>query len=319
MKKIEVNKNDANQRIDNFLLKAFPKLNKIAIYKGLRNKQIKVNRKKVEHNYRVQLGDIIELYLNDDILEKDIQNDFMNAKNDLKIVYEDENVIVVNKPIDLMVHEDNTKSTDDTLINRIKKYLFNSKQWNPEIENSFTPALGHRLDRNTSGLLIAAKNAEALKSLQHAFKYHEVKKNYMALIYGILENDQPYRINLYLEDLENGYVKAYETIKPNAKEAITKFRVLRYIANKYSLVDVQLITGRKHQIRASFNWLGFPIVGEQKYISKNIDKDPRFRNQCLVSYKLQMDIQDKNDPLYYLNKKVFELKDIWFLKKFETK
>ena len=319
MKKIEINQNDVDQRIDNLLIKIFPKLNKVLVYKALRNKQIKVNRKKVEHNYRVQLNDVIEIYLNDDLLVKEVQSSFKNAKDELVVVYEDNNVIVVNKPIDLMVHEDNENSTNDTLINRIKKYLYNKGEWNPEIENHFTPALGHRLDRNTSGLLITAKNAIALKSLQHAFKHHEVKKNYLALITGILENDQPYSIKLYLEDLENGFVSVYDTIKPNAKEAITKFRIIRHISNKYSLVDVQLITGRKHQIRASFNWLGFPIVGEQKYISKHHDKDKRFRNQCLVSYKLQMDIKDKEDPLFYLNKKIFQLPEssIWFLKKLE--
>lgn len=314
MKKIIINQNDQDQRIDNFLVKVFPKLSRTMIYKALRNKRIKVNNKKVEHNYRLQLNDELCLYINDEFLEKPNNQDFLVSKNDLDIVYEDYNVLVVNKPVGLVVHEDNNNSVD-TLINRVKKYLYSSQQWDPANENSFTPSLGHRLDRNTAGLIMIAKNAVALKSLENAFRNLEVKKHYLALVQGLLDFNEKYTIKLFLEDDESGLVKVHEMSKNNTKEAITKFIVLRHIANKYSLVDVELITGRKHQIRASFNWLGFPLVGEKKYTSADSDRDKRFKYQCLVSYKLQLNIKDQNDPLFYLNKKHFELKKIWFLEK----
>lgn len=314
MKKIIINQNDQGQRIDNFLVKVFPKLTKTLIYKALRNKRIKVNNKKVEYNYRLVLSDEVSLYINDEWLEKDTNQDFLISKNDLDIIYEDQNVLVVNKPVGLVVHEDNN-NTIDTLINRVKKYLYDSKQWNPTNENAFTPSLGHRLDRNTAGLIVIAKNAAALKSLENAFRNLEVKKNYLGLVQGLLDFNEKYTIKLFLEDDATGLVKVHEMAKPNSKEAITKFIVLKHIANKYSLVDIELVTGRKHQIRASFNWLGFPLVGEKKYTSADNDRDSRFKYQCLVSYKLQLKIKDQHDPLFYLNKKTFELKKIWFLEK----
>lgn len=321
MKKIQINTNDASQRIDNFLLKSFPKLTKSLLYKAFRNKRIKVNSKKVDFDYRLVNKDVLELYINDEYLEKVSNTNFMLSKDELNIVYEDRNVIILNKPINLVVHDDNDKQNVDTLINRVKKYLKLKGEWNPDVENSFSPALGHRLDRNTSGLIVVAKNAISLKSLQNCFKEHEVSKSYYALVHGIIEDNQKQTIKLYLKDDSTGLVKISEDKKTDYKEAITEFKVLDILNNKYSLLDINLITGRKHQIRASLNWLGFPIVGEQKYINKWNDKDSRFKYQCLVSYKLKFNIKDKNDCLYYLNKLNFilNLKDVWFIKQLQKK
>ncbi|GAA5414909.1 RluA family pseudouridine synthase [Ureaplasma ceti] len=321
MKKITINTNDANQRLDNFLLKSFPKLTKAVLYKAIRNKRVKVNNKRItDIAYKVVAKDVLELYINDEFLEKVVNTDFNNSKDELDIVYEDANVIVVNKPLGLVVHEDNDKQNADTLINRIKKYLMNKGEWNPNHENSFAPALGHRLDRNTSGLIVSAKNFEALQSLQNCFKNQEVSKNYLGLVHGVLEEGGSQTLKLYIKDDETGIVKVSDSKLPEYKESITKFKTVGIVKNKYSLVDINLITGRKHQIRASFQWLGFPLVGEKKYISKSSDRDYRFKYQCLVSYKLKFNIKDKNDCLAYLNSKTFELKksNIWFIKKINS-
>lgn len=317
MKQVVITKNDANQRIDNFLLKTYPLLTRNILYKAFKNKRIKVNKKRVDYDYRLNLNDVLELYINDEFLEKVRNNDFLKASDSLDVIYEDQNVIVVNKPIGLVVHEDDDKNNADTLINRIKKYLFLKKEYQPELENSFAPSLGHRLDRNTSGLIIAAKNFQSLQSLQDCFRNHEVNKNYYALVHGVLEFKNFETVKVYLEDESTGFVNISDAKEPNFKEAITSFKTVDIFKNKYTLLDVKLITGRKHQIRATLAYMGFPIVGEQKYTLKNIDRDSRFKYQCLVSYKLKFAIKDSNDVLYYLNQKTFALKlsNVWFVKK----
>ena len=188
MKQLTVKENDVGNRIDKFISKIFPNIPQSLIYKYIRKKRIKVNNKRADIAQKVLLGDVISLYINDELLEKDNSknNVFKNLPTNLDIVFEDENIILVNKKPGLLVHPDNNK-TSDCLINRIKNYLFKKNEYNPENENSFAPSLVNRIDRNTSGLVIAAKNAKTLKVLNEKMKLREIKKSYICIICGNME------------------------------------------------------------------------------------------------------------------------------------
>ncbi len=309
MKKIIIKENDVGKRLDKFLTKMYPHISKVLFIKWIRNKDIKINNKRCQFNDTLNLNDEISIFF-DKYLSNEIQkNDFMNSLDKLDVIFEDANIIIVNKPIGLLCHSDDNKN-NDTLINRIKKYLAKSKQWDWENENSFTPSLINRIDFNTAGIIVAAKNANSLKLLNQIFKNREVEKRYYCLVHSNNIQSNWETINLYIDD-KTEIVKVYSDYQLNTKVAITKFRCVKKIDN-YSLVEVVLITGRKHQIRATFNYLNMPIVGEQKYTKKEFN-DKKFKNQCLVSYFLKFKIVDPKNPLFYLNNLEFRLKNIWFL------
>ncbi len=309
MKKIIIKENDVGKRLDKFLTKMYPHISKVLFIKWIRNKDIKINNKRCQFNDTLDLNDEISIFF-DKYLSNEIQkNDFMNSLDKLDVIFEDANIIIVNKPIGLLCHSDDNKN-NDTLINRIKKYLAKSKQWDWENENSFTPSLINRIDFNTAGIIVAAKNANSLKLLNQIFKNREVEKRYYCLVHSNNIQSNWETINLYIDD-KTEIVKVYSDYQLNTKVAITKFRCVKKIDN-YSLVEVVLITGRKHQIRATFNYLNMPIVGEQKYTKKEFN-DKKFKNQCLVSYFLKFKIVDPKNPLFYLNNLEFRLKNIWFL------
>lgn len=309
MKKIIIKENDVGKRLDKFLTKMYPHISKVLFIKWIRNKDIKINNKRCQFNDTLDLNDEISIFF-DKYLSNEIQkNDFMNSLDKLDVIFEDANIIIVNKPIGLLCHSDDNKN-NDTLINRIKKYLAKSKQWDWENENSFTPSLINRIDFNTAGIIVAAKNANSLKLLNQIFKNREVEKRYYCLVHSNNIKSNWETINLYIDD-KTEIVKVYSDYQLNTKVAITKFRCVKKIDN-YSLVEVVLITGRKHQIRATFNYLNMPIVGEQKYTKKEFN-DKKFKNQCLVSYFLKFKIVDPKNPLFYLNNLEFRLKNIWFL------
>ena len=312
MIQIQAKINDVGLRLDNFLIKLNIGLTKPIIYKLIRNKDIKVNNQKTIYNYRLELNDEIKIFYNVKKENLDKNLNFLNAKDLTDIIYEDSNIIIVNKPVGLLCHDDDKQTTSDTLINRIKKYLVNNKEYDYQKENQFSPSLAHRIDRNTAGLVVAAKNHVSLVSLSKIFKEHQLEKNYLALVYGIIRKTNDV-IELYLKDNKNGFVDISRIEKIGYKKAITKYKLMEIIKNKYSLLDISLITGRKHQIRASLNFINYPIVGEQKYISKIIDKNNKIKHQCLVAYKLKYNIYDKKDSLFYLNNKIFETNKIWFL------
>lgn len=313
MKKIIIKENDVNQRLDNFLAKVFENVPKTLIFKLIRTKKIKVNHKKIDWSYRLNLNDEISIYstlIEDQKLDKN--HNFLQAKNSLEVIYEDQNILVVNKQNNLSVHNDNLNQYDN-LINRIQKYLYKKKEYCPELENHFAPTLAHRIDRNTTGLVIAAKNHLALQELNYIFKNRQIKKTYLGLVYGIVNKNQQ-TIKNYIKKHDK-FVSVFNEPTTDAKEAITEYQLLKIIKNKYSLLEINLLTGRTHQIRATFNNLNYPLVGEQKYINKKIDKDTRFKNQCLVAYKIKFEISNPNNYLYYLNKKTICLKRIDFLEK----
>ena len=311
MKSFKVTKNDAGKRLDAFLSKSLPNLPKALMYKYIRKKRIKINSKRAEINTHLCEGDIIELYINDEFFEKsETRYDFLSASKSLDIVFEDEKIILLNKKAGLLSHPDNSEYID-TLITRVKRYLFEKGEYNPEDELSFAPALVNRIDRNTSGIVIAAKTAEALRVLNQKMKDREIHKYYLCVLHGI-PKEKSGILEGYLEKNESkNKVFVSKGQKDNSKLIRTKYRVLKS-RNNLSLVEVELLTGRTHQIRAHFASIGHPLLGDGKYGKNELNKKSGLKKQCLCSYKLVFDFTTDAGSLEYLNKRSFELENVWF-------
>ena len=184
MKELIIQRNDAGQRLDKFLTKALPALPPSLLHKYIRLKRIKLGGRRVELNYRLQEGDTLQLYINDEFFESpDPEEGWRRVTPRLDILYEDEHILLANKPVGLVVHEDESQ-TPNTLINQIKAYLYQSGQWDPAREQSFAPALCNRIDRNTGGIVIAAKTAEALRIMNEKIKDRELTKRYLCIVHG---------------------------------------------------------------------------------------------------------------------------------------
>lgn len=311
LKVLTVKENDVGLRLDNFISKQFAYIPKSLIYKFIRSKKIKVNNKKVDFNYKLLSGDIINCFFSINSQQNIAnQHKFILLNQKLDVVYEDKNLLIVNKPINMLVYDEQNKEVN-TLINHVWKYLFEKGEYNPNLENSFKPYLAHRIDQNTSGLVVVGKNRKTLNLLNEIFKNNWIRRFYICLVHGLVKNKKKTIIN-YIKK-ENKFVKISNFAENNEyKKAVTKYELIDYLKNKYSLLDIELLTGKTHQIRATMNYINYPLVGEQKYTQKNIDKDLRFKSQCLVSYKLKF-LNLEGTHLDYLSNKEFKLNSIWFL------
>lgn len=278
MKKIIISKNDSGQRLDKFLSKYMPSLPKSMLYKGIRKNCVRINTKHAKDpSVQLNEGDELCLYFKDEFFTS---HDLPAvSENSIDIAYEDENLLIINKPSGLVVHADD-RGSSDTLISRILGYLIASGSYNPSIEQSFTPALANRLDRNTSGLVIAAKNSEALREINRLIRERKIKKYYLCLAEG---NITP-KSGTLTGWLTRGNKKVQLTSEKSdgSKMTVTSYKVLRTIGSS-SLVEVELTTGRTHQIRAQFGAIGHPIAGDIKYGAK---KTPGNNYQALCCFKL---------------------------------
>ena len=308
IRRFVINANDAGQRLDKYLTKAVRLLPQSLLYKYLRLKRIKVNGKKSEIRYRLQEGDVVELYINDEFFSEKAP-DFLGAPPEVRTVYEDGNILLADKPQGLIVHEDQGE-TVDTLINRVKHYLYRKGEYDPGKETSFAPALCNRIDRNTGGIVIVAKNAEALRILNEAIRNREIEKFYLCLVKGTPEPRSAILTHYHRKDEAENKAVIYDHPRPDTKTMITKYTVLQS-NGRYSLVEVELKTGRTHQIRAHMAYIGHPLVGDGKYASNAAEKKKGFDCQALYSYKLRFAFREEH-ALSYLNGRTFQVPDVWF-------
>lgn len=316
-KEIVIGENDGEQRLDRFLIKMFPALKAGIINKAVRNKDIKLNGKRTEANVRLEKGDRVYVYFPDRLLESDSSDhdDFMEARDCLSVVYEDENILLVNKEQGLVVHTDDS-GTSDTLINRIKKYLYLKGEYLPEKEQSFAPSLCNRIDRNTCGIVIAAKNAESLRIMSEKIKNREISKKYICIVLGRLPKKED-TLTAYLQkdSAENKVVISDRKTDSNLTVK-TRYMVLDS-TGELSLAEIDLLTGRTHQIRAHMAYIGHPLLGDGKYGINKVNQKYGFKMQALCSYKLTFDFKTYGGILNYLDKKTFRLKEIPFMAKYE--
>ena len=257
MREFTIGKNDAGQRLDRFVAKNLPLLPPALLQKYIRLKRIKVNGKGSKRDVRLNAGDILQLYINDEFFDKPSEeNMFLTVfQPKLNIVYEDENLLLVDKRPGMVVHADETEKVN-TLINHIQAYLYQKREWNPRWENAFAPALCNRIDRNTGGIVIAAKNAETLRILNEKIRDHEIEKSYLCITVGRPNPPQGRIEGFLLKDEAKKQVSFYRRPVPGGKTAVTLYETLE-TRGPLSLVECRLLTGRTHQIRVSMAQIGW--------------------------------------------------------------
>ncbi len=315
IKSFTVGKNDAGQRLDKFISKAVPALPQSLMYKYIRKKRIKVNSSRGEISQKLCEGDVIELYINDEFFAPVPEKyDFLTASKNLGIVYEDSNLMLLDKPVGLLSHPDEGEY-NDTLITRVKRYLYENGEYNPADENSFAPALVNRIDRNTAGIVIAAKKAASLRILNEKLKNREIEKFYLCVTHGIFEKKADVLTAYMTKDEKKNKVTVYKDPVPGSKTMKTGYKVIKE-GKGLSLLEVELFTGRTHQIRAHLAFEGHPLVGDGKYGTNALNKPLGYKKQFLCSYKLRFAFATDAGELDYLNGREYELKDVWFEKEF---
>ncbi len=318
MRTLYIKENDAGQRLDKFLSKAVKALPKSLMYKSIRTKKIKVNRKRTEIGYILNEGDTVELFISEEFFADNASEEaFMKLTPKLDIIYEDDNIMLLDKRPGLIVHSDDNEDVN-TLISHVKAYLYRKGEYIPKDEQSFAPALCNRIDRNTGGIVIAAKNAEALRVMNDKIKNDELSKFYLAAVHGRLVKKSDTLTGYLKKDSSNNIVDIITSPRPGYKEIVTKYRVLDEKHN-LSLVEVELVTGRTHQIRAHFSSIGHPLLGDGKYGINRNDKKLGYKFQALYSYRLEFHFKEKGTALDYLDGKAFfaDKDKIWFLDEFK--
>ena len=302
MKEFVIQKDDANQRVDKFIMKTMKTMPKSLMYKYIRNKKIKVNRKRCEISQRLQEGDTAQCFIAEEFFENKKELKFLKVPSKVNCLYEDNNIILLCKPSGLLVHSD-TKELQDNLADRYLHYLYEKKEYDPEISQSFTPALCHRIDRNTEGIVIAAKNAEALREMNNCIKERKVDKYYLCIVEGKMETNKSI-IEVWHKKFEDNHVEISKDKKDGYQKVVTGYKVLSE-KNGFSLLEVELITGKSHQIRAVMSFLGNPLYGDIKYGAK---RNGRQDYQALCAYKVNFHTEN-NSILSYLDGKEFMLQD----------
>ncbi len=317
MKEMVIGRNDSGQRLDKYLTKALPALPEPLLYKYIRLKRIKVNGKRADAGYKLQEYDVLQLYINDELLERpDEDSAWRLVKPQFDVVYEDMNIILADKPAGMLCHEDESGDAN-TLINGIKARLYNNNEWNPELESSFAPALCNRIDRNTGGIVIAAKTAAALRDMNARIKSREVDKYYLCLVHGTYKNTGGTLEGFITRDMDAKQVSVSRTRTDGSVGAKTEYTVLD-TRDGISLVECRLLTGRTHQIRAQFADAGHPLVGDTKYGTAAINRGLPFAHQALYSYKVRFSFADSHGELGYLRNTSYRVKSVPFMDFFEN-
>ena len=315
MKEFTIGPNDAGQRLDRFLAKAVPLLPASLAQKYIRLKRIKLGGKRVDRDTRLKEGDVLQLYINDEFFDKPREdNAYLTvAVPKLNIVYEDEHILLVDKRPGLAVHPHDGAEYGRTLIDHIQAYLYQKKEWRPREENAFTPALCNRIDRNTGGIVIAAKTAEALRVMNQKIKDRELDKRYLAIVEGTPKPRDGSLKGYLFKDAKKNRVFVTDTPQAGSKSCQTNYKTIAS-KNGLSLVECELITGRTHQIRAQFAHAGHPLLGDGKYgkLDKRFDRN----YQALYSYKLTFTFSTEAGSLEPLNGKSFQVDRVDFVEEY---
>ena len=292
MREFTIGKNDAGQRLDRFVAKNLPLLPPALLQKYIRLKRIKVNGKGSKRDVRLETGDILQLYINDEFFDKP----------------NEENLFLMS------VHADETEKVN-TLINHIQAYLYQKREWNPKWENAFAPALCNRIDRNTGGIVIAAKNAETLRIINEKIRAHELEKSYLCITVGRPKQPEGKIEGFLLKNEAKKEVRFFHKPVPGGKTAVTLYRTLESRGG-LSLVECRLLTGRTHQIRVSMAEIGCPLLGDGKYGKGDVNRRYHETRQALYSYKLRFDFPTDAGLLNYLKGQEFTVENVPFREKY---
>lgn len=313
MKEFTIGKNDAGQRLDRWLAKTLPLLPAPLAQKYIRLKRVKVNGKGSKRDVRLQVGDVLQLYINDEFFQRPTpENAFLSLyQPKLNILYEDEHILLLDKRPGMVVHPDESERVN-TLLTHIQAYLYQKKEWSPYWENSFAPALCNRIDRNTGGIVIAAKTAEALRVMNQKVKDRELNKYYLCVLHGVMPRKEGKLENFLLKDEAKKQVSVHNRPVPGGKTAVTLYRTLA-VNGGLSLVECDLITGRTHQIRAQFAAAGHPLLGDGKYGREREDRKYGRHGQALYSYRLEFRFTTDAGPLEHLNGRSWQVEDVDFV------
>lgn len=305
MIQIEISSNDQNKRLDKFVKKYLSKAPDSFIYKLFRKKDVKVNKKPKPIDYITQVGDVITIYIT-----KEQEESFIEKKNvetsssmDFKVIYEDDNILVVNKPTNLLVHDGDDKlKNDDTLTKQVLNYLISTNAYNPSKENIFIPSLAHRIDRNTSGLVVFGKTSIALQELFKAFKNHDgMDKEYETLVCGKVTEKGKIEAKL----IKNEKTKIVNVDETNGLKALTLYTPIK-VYEDVSLLSVKILTGRTHQIRVHLKHINHPLVGDQKYGNRNSDMlAKKYHMNGYFLHAKKLCFHNLENELSYLNDKEF--------------
>ena len=314
MKEFIINMNDSGQRIDRFLGKSMPELPKSMMYRLIRKKDIKINGKRCEISTILSEGDVVRVYVKDEVAAvRSHDMGFLSASDEIQPVYEDGNILVVFKPVGVDSHSNGTSSAD-TLIDRVKKYLYSKKEYVPEAESSFAPALCSRLDRNTAGIVTAAKNAAALREINSAIQNGSLHKIYRCVTVAAPPQPEGIAVAYHRKDADRNIVRISDTPADGFREIRTGWKVIAESRGLY-LVEVTLYTGRTHQIRAHLAHLGAPLLGDGNYGDVRANKRYGIFRQQLCAYALGFSLPESS-PLAYLNEKRITAPEPGFMEMF---
>lgn len=310
-----IQKNDSGQRLDKFLSKLCPSLPAPLLYKYIRKKRIKVNRRKPEISYRLAEGDIVDLYIGDEFFTSAQKRpDFLSAVPSFSVVYEDENLLLVDKPPGVAVHTD-IHAKSNTLVEQIQCYLYRNGSYRPDQELSFSPALCNRLDRGTGGIVIAAKNAAALREMNELIRQRNMDKQYLCAVSGKPVPPQGTLCNYLRKDGDKNRVTVLPEPAAGAKKAQTAYRTL-FHENGLSLLEISLLTGRSHQIRAQFAHASTPLLGDDKYGDRLLNRRYDMHMQALYAYRLGFPVLPEEHFFHYLSGRIFSVSSVPFCRLF---
>ena len=316
MKEFAIGPNDAGQRLDRWLAKAVPLLPAALAQKYIRLKRVKVNGKGSKRDARLERGDVLQLYINDEFFDAPTpDNAFLRVEAPrLDIIYEDEHLLLLNKRPGMVVHPDDREQVN-TLITHVQAYLYQKREWSPRWENAFSPALCNRIDRNTGGIVIAAKTAETLRVMNQKIRDRELQKLYLCVIHGEMEPPEGKLKGYILKDGDRAQVRVFDKPVPSGRTAVTLYRTLKR-RNGLSLMECDLITGRTHQIRAQFAAAGHPLLGDGKYGRERDNRRFDRRFQALYSYKLRFAFTTDAGPLEALNGREWTVENVDFVEEY---